>query len=81
MPERVRSVNKPIAWVGHDRILLDDVTPLGLHRRVIACKGEPPNMVSFLQAAYQEAGDAKVHYWLAWKADGFCYLWIVWKEG
>ena len=76
----VRPVNDPIAWVGADRILLDDVTSLGLHRKVIARKDDVPNVVTWLQAVFSEAGDAKVRWWLVPKDDGYLYLWIVWKK-
>lgn len=77
----MRPVDQPLAWIGHDRILLSDVTSLGLHRKVIARKDEVPNTVGFLQAAFQEAGEARVHWWLVQKTNGYFYLWIVWKAG
>lgn len=75
----VRPVDRPIAWVGHDRILLDDVTSLGLHRKVIARREDVPNAVAWLQAAFEEAKDARVHWWLVNKGNDV-YLWIVWKK-
>lgn len=77
----VRPPDKPLAWVGHDRLLLDDRTVYGLRRKVIARKDDIPNQVTWLQAAYQQAGTADVHWWLVQRNDGFVYLWIVWKEG
>ncbi len=76
-----RPVDKPLAWIEGDRVLLDDVSCFGLHRRVIARKEEYPDMVSHLQAAFERACGAEVRYWMVWKDDGYCYLWIVWKEG
>lgn len=75
----VRPPDKPIAWVGADRILLDDVTSLGLRRKVIARRDDIPNVVTWLQAAFEEAGNARVHWWLVDK-DPYSYLWIVWKK-
>lgn len=77
----VRPPDKPLAWVGHDRLLCDDRTVYGLRRKVIARKDDIPNQVAWLQAAYQQAGKADVHWWLVQKNDSFVYLWIVWKEG
>lgn len=74
----VRPIDEPIAWVAGDRILLND-TSLDIRRKVIACKDGVPNCVTWLQAAFQEAGDAKVHWWLVNKDCDF-YLWIVWKK-
>ncbi|HEX2994760.1 MAG TPA: hypothetical protein VHP14_08050 [Anaerolineales bacterium] len=75
-----RPVNRPLAWVAGDRILLDDVSPFGLHRWVIARKDECPDQVSFLLEAFKRAGNADVRWRLFWKDDGYWYLWIVWKE-
>lgn len=76
----MQPVDKPLAWVGHDRVLLSDVTIYGLHRKVIARKDDIPNVVTWLQAAYQGSRDARVHWWL-FERDDFYFLWIVWKEG
>ena len=75
----VRPPDKPIAWVGADRILLDDVTSLGLHRKVIARKDDIPNVVTWLQAVFDEARDAQVHWWLVQRGD-YMYLWMIWKK-
>lgn len=77
----LRPPKNPLAWVGNDRLLLDDQTVYGLRRKVIARKGDIPNQVTWLQAAYQQAGKADLNWWLVQKNDGFVYLWIVWKEG
>jgi len=88
----VRPVDKPIAWVGHDRILLDDVSVCGLRRKVVARKEDVPNTVGFLEAAFREADltpdpsperrgeKPRVRWWLVYKSDGYFYLWIVWKK-
>jgi hypothetical protein len=76
----VRPVDQPLAWIGNDRLLLNDRTTTGLRRRVIACKDEMPYQVEHLCQAYREAGKAKVDSWM-FEQDGFYYLWIVWKEG
>jgi hypothetical protein len=73
-------VDQPIAWIGADRLLLNDITIYGLHRKVIVRKDDIPNVVGFVQVALQEARNAKVHWWLVEK-NGFYFLWIVWKEG
>jgi hypothetical protein len=80
MSTSLSPVDKPLAWIGSDRLLLNDVTIYGLRRKVLARKGDIPNMVGLLEVAYQEARNAKVHHWLFDK-DGFYYLWIVWKVG
>lgn len=76
------NVQKPIAWVGPDkadRLLISDVTPAGLHRIVVARKGEMMDQVSWLQAVMSEARTNPVSWWLLEK-DGFWFLWMVWKE-
>ncbi len=77
----MRPVTQPLAWIGEDRVLLDDVSCFGLHRWVIARKDDEPDVDSHLQAAFERAGDAEVHSLMVWKDDGYWYLWIVWKEG
>ena len=74
----VRSVDNPLAWIGSDRLLLDDVTVHGLHRQVIASKDEP-DVVVYLETIQQKCPDAKVSHWVIEK-DEFCFLWMVWKE-
>ncbi len=74
----VRPVNKPIAWVGADSILLDDVSRFGLRRKVIARKGGIPDMMAFVQAAFKLAGDADMRWWLV-ERNEYWFLWIVWK--
>lgn len=74
----MRPVDRPLAWLGQDRLLLDDCIN-GMRRRVLAAKGDCPDMVSHLHQAYNAAGDADVDYWMAWR-NGYCFLWIVWKE-
>jgi len=81
MQSSLRTTDKPIAWVGADRILLDDTTCYGLRRWVIAQKDGCPDMVNWVLQAFAKAGEAEVSWWLVWKDDGYCYLWIVWKDG
>lgn len=73
-------IDQPIAWIGDDRLLLNDRTIYGLRRKVVARKCEIPNVVQALQVAFQEARRAQVRWWLVQKEQNF-YLWIVWKEG
>jgi len=80
MPPSLSPVDKPLAWIGSDRLLLNDRTIYGLRRKVIARKDEIPNVVGLLVVAFQEARDAQVHWWLV-ERDEFYFLWIVWKEG
>lgn len=73
---------KPLAWVGNDkadRLLISDVTRYGLHRTVVARKGEPPDQAQWLQAVMAEARDNNVRHWMI-EQDEFYILWIVWKE-
>ncbi len=76
----LRPVDSPIAWIGNDRVLLDDVSRCGLHRRVIACKDAVPHQVEHLLQVFKKAGNAKVD-WRMYEKDGFYFLWIFWKEG
>ena len=77
---KCRPIDQPLAWVGSDRILLDDRTSTGLRRWVIARKDDIPNQVNWMEAALKTARDERVHWWLVDRADG-CYLWMIWKEG
>lgn len=80
MTSSLSPVDKPLAWIGSDRLLLNDRTIYGLRRKVFARKDDLPNVVGLLQAAFQEARDAQVHWWLI-ERNEFYFLWIVWKEG
>ena len=74
-------ITHPLAWVGpdkKDRLLIDDVTPRGLHRKVVARKGEMMNTVDWLNAAMSDAKGAEVRHWLIEK-DGYWFLWMIWK--
>ena len=75
----MRPPDQPIAWAGADRVLLDDTTSLGMRRKVIAHKDGIPHVVTWLQAAFEEAKDARVHWWLVERGE-FIYLWMVWKK-
>jgi len=75
----VRPVEKPLAWLGDDRLLLDDTSRFGLRRRVIARKGDMPHMVTHVRQAMDAAGKAEVRYWM-FERDEFWFLWICWKE-
>lgn len=74
----VRPADQPLAWVGADRILLDDTSRYGLRRKVIARKGAVPNVEGFVQAAQKQAGDVEVSWWLSEKGE-YWYLWMAWK--
>jgi hypothetical protein len=76
----VRPIDQPLAWVGSDRILLNDRTTTGLRRMVIARKDDIPHQVNWLETALTQARGARVDWWLVARSDGN-YLWIVWKEG
>lgn len=72
----------PIAWVGADkadRLLISDVTRYGLHRTVVARKGELMDIEAWQQAVESEARKNEVHYWLV-EIDEFWFLWMCWKE-
>jgi hypothetical protein len=79
----MRDPNKPIAWIGSDRLLLDDVTPYGLHRYVVANKSEPPDVTAYLKQI-RNAGYLET--WLiemdsnGFLLKGWWLLWIIWKE-
>lgn len=72
----IRPVSQPLAWIGSDRLLADDVTIFGLRRLVVARKDDPPNVTDYLM----QMQDAEVYAWCVLKDDGFWYLWMVWKE-
>ena len=75
----VRPVEKPLAWLGSDRLLLDDTSRFGLRRKVIARKGEMMDMVTHIRQAMEMARGAEVYWWM-FERDEFWLLWIVWKE-
>jgi hypothetical protein len=73
---------KPIAWVGTDkadRLLISDVTPSGLHRTVVARKGEVMDVEAWLGAVVSEARGNEVDGWLV-EIGEFWFLWLIWKE-
>lgn len=74
----LRPADQPLAWVGADRILLDDTSRYGLRRKVIARKEGVPDVEGFVQAAQKQAVDAEVSWWVSEKGE-YVYLWIVWK--
>lgn len=69
----------PIAYVGEDRLVLKDVTRWGLNRRVVARKGDVPNVYEWLISCTSEAKDVEVYHWIV-EVGEFYVLWIVWKE-
>ena len=75
----IRTVDNPLARIGSDRLLLDDVTRFGLHRQVIARRDEPPDVEVYLAAIRQKSPEADVSHWIVEK-DEFFFLWMVWKE-
>lgn len=80
MQKSQRPAHNPLAWLGEDRLLLDDTSRFGLRRRVIARKGDYPAMMIYIPQAMEMANGADVHWWMVEKDDGFLYLWIVWKD-
>ena len=75
----IHTVDNPLARIGGDRLLLDDVTRFGLHRQVIARRDEPPDVEVYLAAIRQKSPEADVSHWIVEK-DEFFFLWMVWKE-
>lgn len=76
------SLHDPIAWVGPDkadRLLISDVTKYGLHRTVVARKGEVMDIEAWRQAVFSEAIHNEVDEFLV-QIDDFWVLWLVWKE-
>ena len=75
-------LQKPVAWVGDDkadRLLISDRTRYGLHRRVVARKGEEMNVEAWLQSVENESSASEIFHWLV-EIDGFYFLWMVWKN-
>lgn len=75
-------LQKPIAWVGADkadRLLISDVTPSGLHRTVVARKGDVMDVEAWVQAVQSEARKNEIEGFLV-EVDGFYILWLIWKE-
>lgn len=75
-------LQKPIAWVGSDksdRLLISDVTRYGLHRTVVARKGEVMDVEAWLGAVISEARENEVDGWLV-EIGEFWFLWLIWKE-
>ena len=75
----IRTVDNPLARIGSDRLLLDDVTRFGLHRQVIARRDEPPDAAVYLAAIRQKSPEADVSHVL-FEKDSFFFLWMWWKE-
>ena len=75
-------VYKPIAWVGADkadRLLISDTTRHGLHRTVVARKGELMDIEAWQQAVASEAMKNEVEGFLV-EVGEFFILWLLWKE-
>lgn len=74
-------LSKPLAWVDDDRLLIKDRTRRGLHRRMIARKGERPSAELWVEAVAiaDKIDRSRITYQYA-ERDGFCFLWITWKE-
>lgn len=66
--------NKPVYLVGADRVVLDDVTRFGLHRKHIVRTGGMPDVTAW-QETYPQA-DVQVYM----DAHGTGHLWIYWKS-
>ena len=78
----IRPVSLPIAWVGPDkadRLLASDVTRYGLHRTVVARKGDLMDIEGWLGAVASEARENEIESWLV-EIEGFWILWMCWKE-
>jgi hypothetical protein len=65
-----------IAVVGKDRLILEDVTRFGLHRRHVVCFAGLPDP-SWIMTAPK---DADVNAWSYTDEIGIGHLWICWKE-
>ena len=74
----LRPMDRPLQWIGGDRLLLDDTSAYGLRRYVVARKDEPPDVEAHLQAI-ESRTTAPVYAWCVLIGDSW-YLWIVWKE-
>jgi hypothetical protein len=75
-------LQKPIAWVGADkadRLLISDVSQYGLHRTVVARKGEVMDVEAWLGAVASDARGNAVEGWLV-EIGEFWFLWLIWKE-
>ena len=86
--DRLRPLDQPLAWVGADRILLDDVSRFGLRRKVIARKGGMMDVEAWLKVIGEQwrvnsdqsaVSSEQLHCWLVERGE-FWFLWIVWKE-
>jgi len=64
---------KPLYLVGSDRVLIDDVTQYGLHRKHIVRKGAMPDLTSWVYPAHAEV-------FVFMSENGIGHLWIFWKE-
>jgi hypothetical protein len=75
-------LQKPLAWVGSDksdRLLISDVTQYGLHRKVVARKGEIMDVEAWTQIAENEAKENMVEGFLV-EVGEYWFLWLVWKD-
>jgi hypothetical protein len=66
-----------IAVVKNDRLILDDTSRLGLHRKHIIRRGELPDP-AWLECALKEHPDATHFYFMDTHEIG--HLYIVWKD-
>jgi hypothetical protein len=75
-------LTKPLAWVGEnkaERLLISDVTIYGLHRMVVARKGELMDIEAWQQAVENKARGNAVESFLV-EIGEFFILWMIWKE-
>lgn len=61
-------------WVAGDRVLIDDVTRYGLHRKHVVRSGGMPDIETWRQAFPQ--ADSQVYM----DQDGTGHLWLYWKK-
>lgn len=66
---------EPLYWVGEHAVILEDVTEYGLVRRHIVRRDAWPDVEQFMASAPERA-----EHRLYQDDDGFCHLWIWWKD-
>jgi hypothetical protein len=71
-------LEQAVTVVGSERVIKDDVSRLGLHRKHVVRCGELPDVEAWKNTVPD--GATKVSYWVYKDDDGIGHLWLCWKE-
>jgi hypothetical protein len=73
----LKLTNSASVMVGPDRLILDNVSRFGLHRRHVICYGDLPDAEAWLGAVKTEA---RIDAWIFMDDCQIGHLWFCWKD-